>query len=652
MSFAEDGKYELHASLQKPAVDKDDTAKDTWAEAIAAIADYELQTQPGYDVVTVSADTADSDDYVIKYGDDYYYDGDTIEIDAVDSNGIEETPVSFTVYEYYKDLDKTDDDNTKTLGDVVYASNVDVTASAKASVNDVKVKRTGEVSFDVIAEKAGTHKVYVKIDSFKVTFKVDANEGEAEEIVVSNVSTTPVNMDSANEYGLAGYLAFEIYDENGNEVTAGIVDDELPGAGYDNALDKDNNYVAVVEQPAKSDIENEDLYLVRGTANNAGDQVWTIAGAKFDVEGEYTFKVALDDGTSVKATIKVAEANDPVALSISYYTDSVQLGGQISPKSLGWLDANYTFTSAVVGTDVEFSATGAAVKSVDGSVITVKADEKYVGSKIEVIFVDEDNNLVVTKTLTVAAEAKELVFGTTSVPVDTTKTIGVKLVDEDGNAVGLDILGDEKIVDATASVVVLSKPADCDVTAEASAVNAKKGTYSIKFSADKVGAVTLQTVLKVIAEDADTNKNVVRYYTGTQIITVGAAGIEDIVVMSINSNEVVINGDVKTIDAAPIVENNRTFVPFRALAEAFGATVAYDEATQAVTAELNGVTVVMTIGSAEYTVNGEAATMDVAPFINGSRTMVPVRFVAEAFGIKVIPTYDENGATADILFNL
>ena len=57
----------------------------------------------------------------------------------------------------------------------------------------------------------------------------------------------------------------------------------------------------------------------------------------------------------------------------------------------------------------------------------------------------------------------------------------------------------------------------------------------------------------------------------------------------------------------------------------------------------------MTIGSATYTVNGEEQTMDVAPFINGSRTMVPVRFAAEAFGIKVIPTYDENGATADIL---
>ena len=112
------------------------------------------------------------------------------------------------------------------------------------------------------------------------------------------------------------------------------------------------------------------------------------------------------------------------------------------------------------------------------------------------------------------------------------------------------------------------------------------------------------------------------------------------------------NDSKAVIDAAPVVKNNRTYVPFRALAEAFGAEVSYDEATQAVTAELNGTKVVMTIGSAAYTVNGAEKTADVAPFIAGSRTMVPVRFVAESFGIKVIPTYDENGATADILFNL
>ena len=238
---------------------------------------------------------------------------------------------------------------------------------------------------------------------------------------------------------------------------------------------------------------------------------------------------------------------------------------------------------------------------------------------------------------------------------DTVKVGAGNVVDEDGNKVALTgTLADK--AEYQIQYIVLDKPADAKVSVN-DATNLKdlnnKGIGKMALTSNKVGNVTVQVVVK--AEYTATNNEVanqVKYYTGTQIFAVGTAGVGDVVVMSIGSNEIVINDAKATIDAAPIVENNRTFVPFRALAEAFGATVAYDEATQAVTAELNGVTVVMTIGSAEYTVNGEAKTADVAPFINGSRTMVPVRFAAEAFGIKVIPTYDENGATADILFNL
>ena len=161
----------------------------------------------------------------------------------------------------------------------------------------------------------------------------------------------------------------------------------------------------------------------------------------------------------------------------------------------------------------------------------------------------------------------------------------------------------------------------------------------------------VESVVKYTAADAtDNNKHVTKYYTGTQIFAVGTEGVGDVVVMSIGSNEIVINDAKATIDAAPVVENNRTFVPFRALAEAFGATVAYDEATQAVTAEMNGTTVVMTIGSNVYTVNGVEKTMDVAPFISESRTMVPARFAAQAFGITVIPTQNPDGTTADVLY--
>ena len=149
----------------------------------------------------------------------------------------------------------------------------------------------------------------------------------------------------------------------------------------------------------------------------------------------------------------------------------------------------------------------------------------------------------------------------------------------------------------------------------------------------------------------ESNVAITRSVTGTAVINVGGLDtFKDIVVMSIGANQIVVNNKVVAIDAAPIIENNRTFVPFRALIQAFGAEVAYDEATQAVTATLGDVTVVMTIGSAEYTVNGEVKTADVAPFIKDSRTMVPVRFVAEAFGINVTPVYGDNGATVDVLF--
>jgi hypothetical protein len=133
---------------------------------------------------------------------------------------------------------------------------------------------------------------------------------------------------------------------------------------------------------------------------------------------------------------------------------------------------------------------------------------------------------------------------------------------------------------------------------------------------------------------------------------VGTGEIGKSVVMSIGSNELIVGSKVETMDAKPMIQNNRTFVPFRALAEAFGATVAYDQATSSVTAELNGVKVVMTVGAPVYTVNGVEKTADVAPFISDSRTFVPVRFAAEAFGITVTPTYNADGSVADVLFNM
>ena len=344
-----------------------------------------------------------------------------------------------------------------------------------------------------------------------------------------------------------------------------------------------------------------------------------------------------------------------------YAAPSVELGGQLNVDKLEYVDANGVVKSAKG--KVDLAATGKAIRDFDTTTgkITVSSDDKYIGSEITITAVDDRYNLVATASLTVADEAKELKFDTKTAEVNVNNTIGVQVVDSQGNRValgrGYDANGESVVVDSI-KYVVLDKPADAKVSVNTASANnniLSAGSFKMNLTSNKVGNVTVQAIAKVTYNEVDENdkqNTVVRYYTGTQIFAVGNGSTGDVVVMSIGSNEIIVNDAKATIDAAPMIQNDRTYVPFRALAEAFGAEVAYDEATQAVTAELNGVKVVMTIGSATYTVNDAEKTMDVAPFINGSRTMVPVRFVAEAFGIKVIPTYDENGATADILFNL
>jgi hypothetical protein len=88
--------------------------------------------------------------------------------------------------------------------------------------------------------------------------------------------------------------------------------------------------------------------------------------------------------------------------------------------------------------------------------------------------------------------------------------------------------------------------------------------------------------------------------------------------------------------------NGRTMVPLRFVAETLGASVSWIGSAKPITITLGGNTVVMTVGSTAYTVNGAAKIMDAAPEMkdigDGSgngRVMVPMRFVIEALGKDV-----------------
>ncbi len=181
------------------------------------------------------------------------------------------------------------------------------------------------------------------------------------------------------------------------------------------------------------------------------------------------------------------------------------------------------------------------------------------------------------------------------------------------------------------------------------------------------------------------------------------------VVLTIGSDKYTLDGEEKALDAVPVVKEDRTFLPLRAVAESMGCTVEFTEAKTEVkeeakkdevkeeakkdevkdeakkdevkdeakkdevkeepkkeevkeqpkkeeettpatiTVKKGDVTIVMHPGETKYTVNGVEKTLDVAPYIEGDRTMVPVRFVAEALNLKVEAVYNKDGLTEKVV---
>lgn len=98
-----------------------------------------------------------------------------------------------------------------------------------------------------------------------------------------------------------------------------------------------------------------------------------------------------------------------------------------------------------------------------------------------------------------------------------------------------------------------------------------------------------------------------------------------------------IDGNMLTgLDQPPVMVNNRTLVPVRALYEALGAEISWNPDTETVTATKDGETIQMTIGSKEIYKNGSFhCTTDVSPKIINNRTLIPARLAAELYSRTV-----------------
>jgi hypothetical protein len=131
-------------------------------------------------------------------------------------------------------------------------------------------------------------------------------------------------------------------------------------------------------------------------------------------------------------------------------------------------------------------------------------------------------------------------------------------------------------------------------------------------------------------------------FTTTVAVTINAAGVvtittapvavKRVIVLTIGSDIVTVDGQATSIDAAPEIVAGRTFVPIRFIAETFGSTVTWIPATRSVTIVLGSTTIGLQIGNKTAVIKGKIIVLDAAPYIKNSRTMVPLRVITESFG--------------------
>jgi len=95
------------------------------------------------------------------------------------------------------------------------------------------------------------------------------------------------------------------------------------------------------------------------------------------------------------------------------------------------------------------------------------------------------------------------------------------------------------------------------------------------------------------------------------------------------------NHEISGLDTPPVILNNRVMVPARAVFERVGGSVQWDEIHRIITVHYGGDILLMTVGQTQAQLNGSIIHMEVPPTIIGGRTLIPLRFPAEAFGFDV-----------------
>ncbi|MEA3314059.1 MAG: stalk domain-containing protein [Caldisericota bacterium] len=136
-----------------------------------------------------------------------------------------------------------------------------------------------------------------------------------------------------------------------------------------------------------------------------------------------------------------------------------------------------------------------------------------------------------------------------------------------------------------------------------------------------------KNIIEAIAEDEAGNKTV------KNIVIAYSPLPPTILQLFIGKKYIYVNSTKKNIDTAPIIKNERTFLPIRAIIESLGGKILYEAENKEVTIFINGAEIHLFIGNNIAIVNEKEVRIDenenVYPLIINSRTYLPLRFIIE-----------------------
>lgn len=115
--------------------------------------------------------------------------------------------------------------------------------------------------------------------------------------------------------------------------------------------------------------------------------------------------------------------------------------------------------------------------------------------------------------------------------------------------------------------------------------------------------------------------------------------------IKIGDKKIITDGKESTLSYPPIIEDERTLLPIRAIVEAIGGTVLWEGQTQKITITSADTKIMLTVGSTLAKVNNRIIPIEKAPKIYDGVTLVPLRFVAESLNMSV----NWNGETKEII---